>query len=141
MFEEKAAWRDKVRVASSGVIGTGPVALDIAIDTAFSLGGVLKPVIDGLETYLGRGTAGGREFRPLDERIVMLRVRRVPEAQVRLRLTAGIPSQALNVRVPPPMPILPAMDPDFTFSMSDMEHIERYQAWRRIFDEPVARTI
>lgn len=135
-YDEKHAWRKTIRGAWSGAIGEGPVALDIAARTSGSLGTMLKPVIDGLETYLGRSTGGRGEFQPLDDRIVMLLARREPELPVALRVTAGVPRESLDVRIPPPIPALPAMDPDYLYSTSDLESIARHTAWLRIFAEP-----
>ncbi len=133
---EKETWRSRVRASWSGTIGRGPVALDIAARTTQSLGGMLKPVIDGLESYLGRGTVGRGEFRPLDERIVLLRIRRVPDLPVALRVTGGPPGQSSRFRTPPSKPALPRMDVGFTYSMSDLDAIARHAAWHRIFANP-----
>jgi hypothetical protein len=132
----KLAWRERVRAAWPGPVRSGPVGLDIVARTDGSLGAILKPVIDGLEPYLGRGTVGRGEFRPLDERIVLLRVRRDAQLPVALRITAGPPRQQPALGSPPPEPALPEMEPGFTFSMSDVHAIERYAAWKRIFVDP-----
>jgi hypothetical protein len=138
---EKDAWRGSVRGAWSGTIGRGPVALDIAAKTGQSLGAMLKPVIDGLESYLGRSTVGRGEFRPLDERIVLLRIRREPDLAVALRVTAGPPRQPPSFRTPPSRPALPRMDVGFTYSMSDLDTIDRNTAWHRIFAHPPRWTV
>lgn len=138
---EKEAWRSSVRAAWSGSIGRGPVALDIAARTTQSLGAMLKPVIDGLESYLGRGTVGRGEFRPLDERIVLLRIRREPGLPVALRVTAGPPLQPPGLRTAPTKPVLPRMAARFTYSMSDLDDIARHAAWHRIFANPPRWTV
>jgi len=56
-------------------------------------------------------------------------VLRVPDLAVAVRVTAGPPRQSPELRVAPPVPMLPKMDPDFTFSTSDLEYIERHRAW------------
>jgi hypothetical protein len=71
---------------------------------------LLKPIIDGLEAYLGRGTMGGREFTTLDERIVLMRVRRDQTMDPALRVVLGSPATGSAYRTVPAQPQSPELD-------------------------------
>ncbi len=83
----KRAWRDLVAVASDP-LPAGPVWLDIAVSAPWSLKDLLKPIIDGLEPWLGRDPHGRLEFCPMDQRVVWLRITRV--RGVGLGIKAGL---------------------------------------------------
>lgn len=130
---EKVAWRDAVAAAW----GRPPVAYGVGVDIAAmkgtSLAAMLKPVIDGLEPYLGREPLGRGTLRARDERVTWLRITRVQGLPVGLRLRAGDAPLPGIGRTMPPVPPLPEMDPDFTWSTSDLEAIDRYRAWHRTY--------
>ena len=130
---EKLAWRDAV----AGVWGRPPVTkavgVDITVTKVSSLAAMLKPVVDGLELYLGQEPLGRGTLRPRDEQMTWLRISRVPGLPVGLRVRAGDAPQPGIGRTVPPVPSLPEMDPDFTWSTSDLEAIDRYRAWHRSF--------
>lgn len=50
--------------------------VDIAVNTALSLEGLLKPIIDGLGPILRVDAPSGSEFTPNDERLEWLRIHR-----------------------------------------------------------------
>jgi hypothetical protein len=109
------------------------VGVDIGVTKTTSLAGMLKPVIDGLEPYLGRQPLGRGTLRPRDEQVTWLRISRIPGLPVRLRVRAGDTPPPGAGRTVPPVPTLPEMDPTFTWSTSDLETIDRYRAWHRTF--------
>jgi len=131
---EKAAWRDEVVTAWGRSPVSKPVAVDIAVAKETSLAAMLKPVIDGLEPYLGREPLGRGDLRPRDEQVTWLRISRVPDLPVALRVRAASPPPPGVGRTVPRRPSLPEMDPDFMWSMSDLDAMDRERAWRRIFE-------
>lgn len=74
--ESKRRWRDAVAASRVSLLGEGEVWVDIEVATPRSLKDVLKPVLDGLEPWLGRDPRGRLEFCPRDDRVARLRVRR-----------------------------------------------------------------
>lgn len=131
--DEKLAWRDTVAAAWGRPAVTKAVGVDIGVTKTTSLAAMLRPVIDGLEPYLGREPLGRGTLRPRDEQVTWLRISRVPGLSVGLRVRAGdVPSPGTG-RTTPPVPSLPEMDPDFTWSTSDLEAIDRHRAWHRTF--------
>ncbi len=130
---EKMAWRDAVDAAWRRPPVTRAVGVDIAVTKTTSLASMLKPVIDGLEPYLRREPLGRGTLRPGDEQVVWLRISRTPALAVGLRIRAGEAPPPGTGRMVPPVPPLPEMDSDFTWSTSDLEAIDRYRAWHRIF--------
>lgn len=130
---EKLAWRDAIAAAWSRPPVTKAVGVDITVSRATSLASMLKPIIDGLEPYLGQEPLGRGTLRPRDEQMVWLRISRVPGLPVGLRIRAGDVPQPGTGRTVPPVPSLPEMDPDFTWSTSDLEAIDEYRAWHRTF--------
>ncbi len=135
---EKDAWRDAVAAAWRGAPARKALGLDIAVTRQTSVAAMLKPVIDGLEPYLGRAPRGRGRLRPLDEQVTWLRISRQRGLPVALRVRAGTPPPVGIGRTVPSQPGLPEMDPDFSFSMSDLDGIDRHVAWRRLFEKPPA---
>ena len=86
---EKLAWRDAVAAVWSRPPVTKAVGVDIAVTKTTSLAAMLKPVIDGLEPYLGREPLGRGTLRPRDEQVTWLRISRVRGLPVGLRVRAG----------------------------------------------------
>jgi hypothetical protein len=130
---EKLAWRDAVAAQWGRPPVTKAVGVDIAVTKATSLAAMLKPIIDGLEPYLGQEKLGKGTLRPYDEQVSWLRISRAPGLTVGLRVRAGDAPQPGIGRAGPPIPSLPEMDPDFTWSTSDLEAIDRWRAWHRTF--------
>ena len=62
-----------------------------------------------------------------------LRISRLPGLPVGLRVRVGDVPPPGTGRTVPPVPSLPEMDPDFTWSTSDLEALDRYRAWHRTF--------
>lgn len=122
-LSEKLAWRDAIAAVWSHAPITKAVGVDIAVTKTASLAAMLKPVIDGLEPYLGKEPLGGGTLRPRDEQVAWLRISRVQGLPVGLRVRVGGPPQPGTCRTVPPVPSLPEMDPDFTWSTSDLEAI------------------
>lgn len=58
--------------------------------TTASLEAVLKPIIDGLEPFLGRDPSGRLEFVPQDDLVVWLRVTRQADLPSPIALAAGL---------------------------------------------------
>jgi hypothetical protein len=87
--------------------------------------------LDGLEAYLGREPLGRGVLRPRD--VTWLRISRIPGLPVGLRVRVGDVPPPGTGRTVPPVPSLPEMDPDFTWSTSDLEALDRYRAWHRTF--------
>jgi hypothetical protein len=87
-LDEKRAWRTAVHNVWRGPPLSHPVFVDIWVRSGGSLGATLKPVIDGLEAFLGRDTRGRLEFCPNDDRIKWLRIVRVVDGPP-LRVRAG----------------------------------------------------
>jgi hypothetical protein len=135
---EKDAWRDTVAAVWRGAPVSRAVGIDIAVAKETSLAAMLKPVIDGLEPYLGRAPRGRGRLRPFDDQVTWLRISRRPDLPVALRVRAGTPSPVGIGRTVPLQPGLPKMDSDFTFSMSDLDGIDRHRAWQRLLEEPSA---
>jgi hypothetical protein len=135
---EKDEWRDAVAAVWPVASVRKPVGIDIAVTKETSLAAMLKPVIDGLEPYLGRAPRGRGRLRPLDEQVTWLRISRVRGLPVALRVRAGAPPPRGAGRTVPPPPGRPEMDPDFPYSMSDLDGIDRHRAWERLFEEPRA---
>jgi hypothetical protein len=132
-LSEKLAWREAVATVWSRPPVTKAVGVDIAVAKTTSLAAMLKPIIDGLEPYLGQELLGRGTLRPRDDQVVWLRISRIPGLPVALRVRAGdVPPPGAG-RVVPSVPSLPEMDPDFTWSTSDLEAIDRYRAWHRTF--------
>lgn len=67
----------------------GDCWVEIVTNTPRSLEGLMKPVIDGLEPFLGRDPRGYLEFVPNDDKIAHLIVRRQRDLPRALELTAG----------------------------------------------------
>lgn len=67
---EKLAWRDAVADAWGRPPATKAVGVDITVTKATSLAAMLKPVIDGLESYLGQEPLGRGTLRPRDVQVV-----------------------------------------------------------------------
>ena len=88
MVGEKRAWRTTVESAWRDPPVAQPVFVDIWVKTTSSLALTLKPVIDGLEAFLGRDPRGRLEFCPNDDRIIWLRIVRVIDGPA-LRVRAG----------------------------------------------------
>ncbi len=130
---EKLAWRDSIAAVWTRSPVTKAVGVDIAVTKGTALAAMLKPVIDGLEPYLGQEPLGRGTLRPRDEQVTWLRISRVPGLAAGLRIRAGDAPQPGAGRTVPPVPPLPEMDPDFTWSTSDLEAIDRYRAWHRTF--------
>lgn len=86
---QKAAWRARIAAhwADRPVL-TGDVWADVALGVPGSLLGPLEVVVDALEPVLGRDPRGRQwqEFFPNDHHIVWLRVRRVRNPALHLRL-------------------------------------------------------
>ena len=130
---EKLAWRDAIDALWGRSPVTKAVGVDIAVTKATALAAMLKPVIDGLEPYLGQEPLGRGTLRPRDEQVTWLRISRIPGLPVALRVRAGDAPLPGIGRIVPPVPSLPEMDPDFTWSTSDLEAIDRWRAWHRTF--------
>lgn len=88
MVLEKRAWRTAVQNAWRDPPHAQPAFVDIWVRTGGSLAAVLKPVIDGLEAFLGRDPRGRLEFCPSDDRVMWLRIVRVVDGPA-LRVRAG----------------------------------------------------
>ena len=129
----KLAWRDAISAAWSRPPVTKAVGVDISVTRTTSLAAMLKPVIDGLEPYLGKEPLGRGTLRPRDDQVVWLRISRIPGLPVGLRVRAGDVPQPGTGRTVPSVPSLPEMDPDFTWSTSDLEAVDRWRAWHRTF--------
>jgi hypothetical protein len=87
--QSKAAWRTCVADAFDDEPVAGLCWLEIATSALRSLEALMKPVIDGLEPFLGRDPRGRLEFVPNDDRIAHLTVRRQRDLHVALAVTAG----------------------------------------------------
>lgn len=87
-LDEKRAWRTAVQEAWRDPPLAHPVFVDIWVRTGTSLAATLKPVIDGLEAFLGRDPRGRLEFCPNDDRVMWLRIVRVVDGPA-LRVRAG----------------------------------------------------
>lgn len=87
-LDEKRAWRTAVQQAWLGPPLAHPVFVDIWVRTGTSLAATLKPVIDGLEAFLGRDPRGRLEFCPNDDRVMWLRIVRVVDGPA-LHVMAG----------------------------------------------------
>jgi len=87
---EKDEWRNAVAAAWRDTPVRQPVAIDIAVTKETSLAAMLKPVIAGLEPYLGRAPRGRGRLRPLDEQVTWLRISRQRDLGVALRVRAGV---------------------------------------------------
>lgn len=87
-LDEKRAWRTAVQQAWLGPPLAHPVFVDIWVRTGTSLAATLKPVIDGLEAFLGRDPRGRLEFCANDDRVMWLRIVRVVDGPA-LRVMAG----------------------------------------------------
>jgi hypothetical protein len=85
----KVKWRTCVEAAFPGPPVDGSCWVEIVTNAPQSLEGLMKPVIDGLEPFLGRDSRGRLEFVPNDDLIVDLTVRRQRELPVALEVTAG----------------------------------------------------
>ena len=86
--DEKRAWRTAVQSEWHQPPVEYLVFVDIWARTTGSLAATLKPVIDGLEAFLGRDPRGRLEFCPNDDRVMWLRVVRVMDGPA-LRVRAG----------------------------------------------------
>jgi hypothetical protein len=86
--DEKRAWRKAVQDGWRNPPVAYPAFVDIRVRTGSSLAAILKPVIDGLEAFLGRDPRGRLEFCPNDDRVMWLRIVRVVDEPV-LRVRAG----------------------------------------------------
>jgi hypothetical protein len=86
--DEKRAWRTAVQHVWRDPPLADPVFIDIWTRTGGSLAATLKPVIDGLEAFLGRDPQGRLEFCPNDDRVMWLRIVRVAIGPA-LRVRAG----------------------------------------------------
>jgi hypothetical protein len=85
----KLMWRECVeRRVLSPLVGNA-CWVEIATTSLRSLEALMKPVIDGLEPFLGRDPRGRLEFVPNDDRVVHLLLRRQPDLPAPLVLTAG----------------------------------------------------
>lgn len=73
----------------AGDVMDADVWLDVAVRTQYSLEGLLKPIIDGLEPFLGRDPGASLEFTPNDDRVVWLRITRQLDLPCALVLAAG----------------------------------------------------
>lgn len=88
--EHLRLWRDAVASTWQKPALTGPINVEIEVDTRRSLVDLMKPIIDGLEPILGRDPWGTNEFSPLDDTIVRLMVRRRPgELSLLVRVLPG----------------------------------------------------
>jgi hypothetical protein len=83
------AWRERVAASCSGPPVTGAAWVDVAARTAGSLEALMKPVIDGLEPFLGRDPRGRSNFAPNDHLVVRLVMRRQLDLRQRLAVAAG----------------------------------------------------
>ena len=86
---QKAAWRARIAEHWAGrPVLTGDVWADVALGVPGSLLGPLEVVVDALEPVLGRDPRGRnwQEFFPNDHHIVWLRVHRVRDPALHLRL-------------------------------------------------------
>ncbi|CAN5740474.1 hypothetical protein BH23ACT10_BH23ACT10_30330 [soil metagenome] len=63
--------------------------LDVAVNTALSLEGLLKPIIDGLGPVLGVDPSAVLEFAPNDDCVEWLRIHRQPHLPCPVVLAAG----------------------------------------------------
>lgn len=86
--DEKRAWRTAVQNVWRDPPLEHPVFVDIWVRTGSSLAATLKPVIDGLEAFLGRDPRGRLDFCPNDDRVMWLRIVRVVDGPA-LRVRAG----------------------------------------------------
>jgi hypothetical protein len=86
--DEKRAWRTTVQEAWPDPPFAHPAFVDIWVRTGTSLAATLKPVIDGLEAFLGRDPRGRLEFCPNDDRVMWLRIVRLVDGPA-LRVRAG----------------------------------------------------
>jgi hypothetical protein len=86
--DEKRAWRMAVQNKWRDPPVADPVFVDIWVRTGGSLAATLKPVIDGLDAFLGRDPRGRLEFCPNDDRVIWLRIVRVVDGPA-LRVRAG----------------------------------------------------
>lgn len=99
---EKLAWRDAIAAVWSHPPITKAVGVDITVTKATSLAAMLKPVIDGLEPYLGQEPLGRGTLRPRDEQVIWLRISRVPGLGAGLRIRVGdAPEPGTGRTVPP----------------------------------------
>lgn len=87
-LDEKRAWRTAVQNAWRDPPLAHSVFVDIWVRSGSSLAATLKPVIDGLEAFLGRDPRGRPEFCPNDDRVMWLRIVRVVDGPA-LRVRAG----------------------------------------------------
>ncbi len=72
----KRAWTAEVSRAWAGKPLARPSAVAIEVGSRRSLPGLMKPIIDGLQPYLGRDPRGRYEFCPNDHLIEQLALRR-----------------------------------------------------------------
>lgn len=86
--DEKRAWRTAVQDRWRDPPGAYPAFVDIRVRTRSSLAAILKPVIDGLEAFLGRDPRGRLEFCPNDDHVMWLRIVRVVDGPT-LRVRVG----------------------------------------------------
>jgi len=84
----KRSWRDSVRRQQATADGGG-VWIDVAVNTALSLEGLLKPIVDGLDPLLGTEPSATLEFTPNDDRAEWLRIHRQPNLPCPIVLAAG----------------------------------------------------
>jgi hypothetical protein len=85
---EKRGWRTAVQDGWRDPPLAHPVLVDICVRTRTALAAMLKPVIDGLEAFVGRDPRGRLEFSPSDDRVMWLRIVRVVDGPA-LRVRAG----------------------------------------------------
>jgi hypothetical protein len=86
--DEKRAWRTTVENGWRDPPVSYPAFVDIWVKTGSSLAATMKPVIDGLEAFLGRDPRGRLEYCPNDDRVMWLRIVRVVDGPA-LRVRAG----------------------------------------------------
>jgi len=115
------AWGAVVHAAWSRPPVEKKVGVDIAREATSSLAATMRNIIEGLKPYAGR------------DQVTWLRISRVPRLPVALRIRAGdVPGPGIG-RTVPRIPSLPEMDPDFTWSTSDLDAMDRQRAWHRTF--------
>jgi hypothetical protein len=129
---DKERWRDVVAAAWTRPPVVGPVGVEITTTRTLSLAGILKPVIDGLEPYLGQEPKGAGRLRPRDELVTWLKVMRIDEGPV-LRVRVGSAPPARAGRTEPRRPYLPPSDPDYPMDSDVVEALERHEKWGRVF--------
>jgi hypothetical protein len=130
---QKLAWRDAIAAAWPQLPVDGFVGVEITTTRRVSLVGLLKPVIDGLEPYLGREPLGAGRLRPRDERVVWLKVSRAADGPV-LRVRAGAAPPLAAGRTRLSYPFLPPTDTDAPMGGDEDDALELVYVWGKVWE-------